>query len=127
MNEPVYHDFLVVAGSIAAVAALVMILLVISLFFKKIEEVENLIATPGKQLAEVRKIWGNGPIGRWMRAMHICSFFLFRSIPRFGEVIASRMGDELQRLSLSDKFWAVIPVATAFLLTAVFFICASYL
>src|SRR5690554_5261328 len=78
-----------------------LMFLMVTFFFPKTVEVERRIATPGKQLDGIRIIWGNGPIGRWMRVIHVYAFFVYRNIPRVGKRIEARMGDEKEPLPLS--------------------------
>ena len=77
-----------------------LLVLILTFLFPKIAEVESRIATPGKQLDGIREIWGNGPIGRWMRVVHVYFFFIFRNLPRIGPRIESRMGDEAEALPM---------------------------
>ncbi|MBZ0334607.1 hypothetical protein [Marinobacter sp. AL4B] len=105
----------------------VLLLLMVTLFFGKTKEVERRIATPGKQLDEIRSIWGNGPIGRWMRVMHVYAFVVFRHIPRIGPRIESRMGDESEPLPLSLKLWVIVPFTVYAVLMFLFFFLGWYL
>lgn len=107
--------------------SLVLLFLIITLFFRKTEQVERRIATPGKQLDGVRKIWGNGPIGRWMRVLHVYAFFVYRNIPRVGKRIEARMGDEFEPLPLSLKVWATLPFTAYVLFVLAFFLSGCYL
>ena len=122
---------LIVLAEITVVASLgvslVLLFLMITLFFRKIEKVEQRIATPGKQLDGIRRIWGNGPIGRWMRVLHIYAFFVYRNIPRVGKRIEARMGDELEPLPLSLKLWATLPFTVYSLFVIAFFLSGFYL
>lgn len=57
------HDVLGITGTVSLVLAIILMFLIVTLLFRKTEEVERRIATPGKQLDSIRIIWGNGPIG----------------------------------------------------------------
>lgn len=87
----------------------ILLLLMVTLLFRKTKEVERRIATPGKQLDGIRRIWGNGPIGRWMRVIHVYAFFIYRNVPRVGKRIEARMGDESEPLPISLKLWVIVP------------------
>ncbi len=91
------EDQLTTLAEVTIVASLgigvVLLFLMLTLFFPKTREVERRIATPGKALEGIRVVWGNGPIGRWMRVLHVNFFFGYRNVPRFGKRIADRMGD----------------------------------
>lgn len=93
----------------------------VTLFFRKTREVERRIATPGKALERIRVVWGNGPIGRWMRVLHVYAFFLYRNVPRVGSRIAARMGDENEPLPLSLKLWVIVPFTVYAILMFLFF------
>lgn len=120
-----------VLAEITIVASLglgiVLLLLMVTLFFRKTVEVERRIATPGKQLDEICTIWGNGPIGRWMRVMHVYAFVVFRHIPRIGPRIESRMGDESEPLPLSLKLWVTVPYTAFVFFMFLFFFSGWYL
>ena len=109
------------------VVGVILMFLMVTLFFRKTEEVERRIATPGKKLDEVRIIWRNGPLGRWMRLGHVYAFFAFRNLPRIGPRIESRMGDEKEPLPLSLKLWVIVPFTVYAILMFLFFFSGWYL
>src|SRR5690606_40003927 len=98
MSEGKMTDLVVILGALSLGIGFILLLLMVTLFFRKTAEVERRVATPGKQLDEARSIWGNGPIGRWMRVTYVYAFVVFRHIPRIGPRIKSRMGDEKEPL-----------------------------
>jgi len=104
-----------------------LLVLILTFLFPKIAEVESRIATPGKQLDGIREIWGNGPIGRWMRVVHVYFFFIFRNLPRIGPRIESRMGGEAEALPMGLKLWVILPVSVFFLSIIVSLMAAWYL
>ncbi|MCK2151310.1 hypothetical protein MYE70_19760 [Marinobacter alexandrii] len=116
-----------VTGVISLIGGFILLLLMVTLFFRKTAEVEHRIATPGKQLEFIRLIWGNGPIGRWMRVMHVYAFFAFRNLPRIGPRIEARMGDEREPLPLSLKLWVLVPFTVYAVLMFLFFLSGWYL
>lgn len=122
---------LIVLAEITVVASLgvslVLLFLMITLFFRKTEQVEQRIATPGKHLDSIRIIWGSGPIGRWMRISHVYVFFLFRHLPRIGPRIEARMGDENEPLPLSLKLWVIVPFSVYAFSAVLFFFTGWYL
>lgn len=127
MTEEQSTAITAVVGAAALGIAIIFLLLMVTLFFRKTMEVERRIATPGKQLDEIRSIWGNGPIGRWMRVVHVFAFVVFRHIPRIGPRIESRMGDEFEPLPLSLKLWVTVPYTSFVVSMFLFFFSGWYL
>ena len=127
MNEGQMTDLVVILGALSLGIGFILLLLMVTLLFRKTAEVERRVATPGKQLDEARSIWGNGPIGRWMRVMYVYAFVVFRHIPRVGPRIKSRMGDEKEPLPLSLKLWIVVPFTVYAVLMFLFFFSGWYI
>lgn len=127
MSEGYLAEVAVIIGAASMVLGIVLMFLLVTLFFRKTEEVERRIATHGKQLDEVRSIWGNGPIGRWMRVSHVYAFFVYRKLPRIGARIESRMGGEDEPLPRSLKLWVIVPYTACLILTFLFFLSAWYI
>ena len=114
-------------GAGSAILGLACFLVSITIAFKRVQEIERRIATPGKQLYFIKNTWQGGIVGRWIRAMHVAHFFFIRNVPRYGPVIAARMGDELEPVPRSLKLWAMVPVGSGFVLGVVFFIAGILL
>ncbi|ERS81926.1 hypothetical protein Q667_19365 [Marinobacter sp. C1S70] len=127
MTEEFLADLAAIIGAACMLIGVLLMFLMVTLFFRKTEEVERRIATPGKQLDGIRSIWGNGPIGRWMRVSHVYAFFVFRKFPRIGARIESRMGDEEEPLPRSLKLWVIVPYTAFVILTFLFFFSGWYL
>lgn len=100
---------------------LLSIIVIVTIAFPRIAEIEQRIGTPGKLIDSVRVCFGGGPIGRWMRALHVFAFFAYRRIPKYGSKIAARYGDEFEPLPLSLKLWVIVPHFVFFLSGIVFF------
>lgn len=111
MNSEQLVDIAEVLLVVSVLGGFFLLVLILTFLFPKIAEVESRIATPGKQLDGIREIWGNGPIGRWMRVVHVYFFFIFRNLPRIGPRIESRMGDEAEALPMGLKLWVILPVS----------------
>ncbi len=114
MNDEKLVSIVEVIFLVSMLGGFLLLVLMLTVFFPKVMEVESRIATPGKQLDSIRNLWGSGPIGRWMRIVHVYIFFVFRNLPRIGARIESRMGDEREALPRSLKLWAVFPVLAFF-------------
>lgn len=127
MNEEQLTALAAIIGAAALGVGIVLMFLMVTLFFQKTEEVERRIATPGKHLDGIRRVWGSGPIGRWMRVLHVYAFFLFRNLPRIGPRIEFRMGDESEPLPLSLKLWVIVPATVYWILAFLFFFSGWYI
>ncbi|MGM0766689.1 MAG: hypothetical protein ACQEV6_01555 [Pseudomonadota bacterium] len=57
MSEEQLTELVGRTGAVSLGAGFVLLLLTVTLFFRKTVEVERRIATPGKQLDEIRSIW----------------------------------------------------------------------
>lgn len=121
------EDIVKLASLFIILLGLVALLMTLTVFFGAIRKLESHIATPGKQLDEIKKIWGNGPIGRWMRAVHLYFFFLIRKLPVYGPIIGARMGDEKTPSPRRLKMALMIPMSLIFFLGLTLFGCAIYL
>jgi hypothetical protein len=127
MNEKQLETLIAIIGAASMVAGLILVFLMITLFFGKIEEIERRVATPGKELDFRRRIWGNGPIGRWLRILDVYAFLVFRHLPRIGPRIESEWGDELEPLPRSLKLWGIVPYTATLVLGFLFFFSGWYL
>lgn len=124
MDSDGLREIVIITGSGSLMLSVITLVLTISVFFRKIEEVERIITTPGKQLDGIKRVWGNGPIGRWFRAGHVWMFFISRRIPFVGRRFEQRMGDESEPVPLHLKCWAIIPVTLFFLFGTIFLLSA---
>lgn len=113
---------LVLIGTGSMIGGLLTSAFIVTIAWQKIEQVEQLIATHGKQLDLIRYVWRNGPKGRMMRATHVHAFFRFRQIPRFGPTIAARLGDENEPIPDRLKLWATLPMDLLYLQGITFFV-----
>ncbi|MDL0433650.1 hypothetical protein QPM17_21125 [Marinobacter sp. TBZ242] len=127
MNDEQLETLAAITGAASLGVGIILMFLMVTLFFRKTAEVERRIATPGKYLDGMRIVWGNGPIGRWMRVAYIYAFFVFRNLPRIGPRIESRMGDENEPLPLSLKLWVIVPFTVYAILMFLFFFSGWYL
>ncbi len=117
-----FAEYALIISLPVGLLALIFILVVA---FPRIAEVERRIGTEGKLIDTIRVVFGRGPIGRWMRALHVFAFFAYRTIPRYGPVIAARYGDESEPLSLRLKLWATVP-HIVFLASAFIFLVSGF-
>lgn len=127
MTEDGVVKIVALLGAFSIIGGLVTLLMIHTVFFGAIRKVEDHIATPGKQLDAIKHVWGNGPIGRWMRAIHLYFFFIFRRLPYWGRSIERRMGDEDTPVPRKLKMALMIPMSLFYLLTFIMFGCGIYL
>lgn len=124
MSDDKLNDLLEFALMFCGIGFIVLEILIISSFIKKIRVIEDKIATPGTQLAGIKSVWGDGPLGRIMRAMHVFMFFTFRNIPLVGSKFEKRMGNEGKNLPIRMKIWAVAPMALCLMMMTITALCA---
>lgn len=127
MSEEKLEALVAIIGAVSVCTGVILVLLMVTVLFRKIEEIERRVATPGKELDFRRRIWGNGLIGRWMRVLDVYAFLVFRHLPRIGSRFGSEMGDELEPLPKSLKLWVIVPFTTYAILMFLFFFSGWYL
>ncbi len=114
-------------GIASMMGGLLGILFTITVAFPRIRLVEAKIAEPGAYLDMTRTLWGDGPWGRWIRAMNVWTFFTYRNLPVIGSRVASRMGKDDGSTPRHLKLWALIPVSFTFSCATIFTVSAIFL
>ncbi len=109
------------------IGGLLGILFTVTVAFSRIRIVEARIAAPGAYLDMTKTLWGDGPWGRWVRAMNVWSFFTYRKLPVISSRVASRMGKEAGATPRPLKLWALIPVSFTFACAMIFSVSAIFL
>ncbi|OHY80714.1 hypothetical protein BCA33_13690 [Marinobacter sp. AC-23] len=98
------------------------VMIALTAAFDKVRQIEDLVATPGKGLDEIRRVWGNGPIGRLMRLNWLFGFFTLRYLPVIGPQMKARLGDESPLVPIKLKLWLFIPMSIYLLSGVCFFV-----
>lgn len=114
-------------GIASMIGGLLGILFTVTVAFSRIRVVEAKIAAPGAYLDMTKILWGDGPWGRWIRAMNVWSFFTYRNLPVIGSKVALRMGTEDKATPRNLKLWALIPVSFTFVCAMIFALSAIFL
>ncbi len=109
------------------IGGLLGILFTVTVAFPRIRMVEARIAAPGAYLDMTKTLWGDGPWGRWIRAMNVWAFFTYRNLPVIGSKVALRMGTEDKATPRNLKLWALIPVSFTFVCAMIFALSAIFL
>ena len=107
-------------GIASMIGGLLGILFTVTVAFSRIRVVEAKIAAPGAYLDMTKILWGDGPWGRWIRAMNVWAFFTYRNLPVIGSKVALRMGTEDKATPRNLKLWALIPVSFTFVCAMIF-------
>ncbi|AKV95546.1 hypothetical protein SAMN04487869_10959 [Marinobacter sp. DSM 26671] len=114
-------------GIASMIGGLLGILFTVTVAFSRIRVVEAKIAAPGAYLDMTKILWGDGPWGRWIRAMNVWAFFTYRNLPVIGSKVALRMGTEDKATPRNLKLWALIPVSFTFVCAMIFALSAIFL
>ena len=114
-------------GIASMIGGLLGILFTVTVAFSRIRVVEAKIAAPGAYLDMTKILWGDGPWGRWIRAMNVWAFFPYRNLPVIGSKVALRMGTEDKATPRNLKLWALIPVSFTFVCAMIFALSAIFL
>lgn len=107
---------------ISLILCLSSVMIALTAAFDKVRQIEDLVATPGKGLDEIRRVWGNGPIGRLMRLNWLFGFFTLRYLPVIGPQMEARLGDESPLVPIKLKLWLFIPMSLYLLSAVCFFV-----
>ena len=105
-------------GIASMIGGILGILFTVTVAFSRIRMVEAKIAAPGAYLDMTKTLWGDGPWGRWIRAMNVWSFFTYRNLP---------VGKEEGVTPRHLKLWALIPVSFTFACAMIFAVSAIFL
>lgn len=103
-------EALAIYGAVSMVVGFVLLIMIVTIIFPSVQKLESHIATPGKQLDGIRRVWGSGPVGRMIRATHILMFFMLRHVPVFGKDVAERIGSEPEPVPSGLKWTVIAPV-----------------
>lgn len=112
-------EYLILASLILCLSS---VMIALTAAFGKVRQIENLVATPGKGLDEIRHVWGSGPLGRLMRLNWLFGFFTLRHIPVIGPQMEARLGDESPLVPIKLKLWLFIPMSLYLLSAVCFFV-----
>lgn len=96
--------------TIAVLIGLVALIFSVTVGFKKIAEIENIVGPQGSTIDIQKRAWGGSPVGRWIRIVYLMSFFFWRRIPGHGVKVASGLGDIDADVPWQLRRWLVIPM-----------------
>ncbi|WP_133243141.1 hypothetical protein [Tamilnaduibacter salinus] len=92
------------------------ILVLLTISFPKLRQIEDLIAGPERSIMTIRAVWGEGPYGRLNRSCHIVLFLLLRHIPlRHFQRTAANIGNPDAKMPVSLHLWAIVPPTGMFI------------
>lgn len=103
----------------------VLMIACVTVVFPKVVQVEAIVATPGKHLDTVKRLWGSGLIGRWMRCGHVFCFILMARVPVIGAIWRRNAGDETDPVPMALKLWIDLPMGFLFF-SATLAVVATY-
>ena len=107
---------------VSLILCLSSVIIALTAAFDKVRQIEDLVATPGKGLDEIRHVWGDGPLGRLMRLNWLFGFFTLRYLPVIGPQMEARLGDESPLVPFKLKLWLFIPMSLYLLSAVCFFV-----
>src|SRR5690554_620419 len=106
---------------VSLILCLFSVIITLTAAFDKVRQIEDLVATPGKGLDEIRHVWGDGPLGRLIRLNWLFGFFTLRYLPVIGPKMEERLGDESPLVPIKLKLWLFIPMGSYLLSATCFF------
>lgn len=126
MNSDLSLVLLAYAGVFFLTMALLAMLFVLFFSFAKTGEIENIVGSAGSAIQVQKGLWGNGPIGRLVRANYLAAFFFWRQVPGFGQTIAAKFGDVQAVVPWKLRRWVIIPMSVFWFSMITFFIVGGF-
>ncbi|PVY69321.1 hypothetical protein C8D92_1172 [Tamilnaduibacter salinus] len=112
-------------GVLGIGGSLICSLIITTVAFPKIKEIEKIISAATLISSSGRNIWGGDPIGRLMRATHIFCFLWMRYIPGHFRRAAGNFGNLNMKIPLHLFLWGFCPTLGLFVFGGLL-ICASF-
>ena len=78
MDADLLRVFIALSTYVTVMIGLLALAFSLSLGFKKIAEIENIVGPQGSTIDIQKRAWGGSPVGRWIRIVYLMSFFFWR-------------------------------------------------
>ena len=102
------------AGIIGVAGSLIFSLVIATIAFPKIREIEKIISAATLNPSTGRSLWGGDPFGRLVRTTQVFSFLAMRNLPGHFRRAASKIGNVNAEVSRYLFLWALIPTLGLF-------------
>jgi len=102
------------AGIIGVAGSLIFSLVIATIAFPKIREIEKIISAATLNPSTGRNLWGGDPFGRLVRTTQVFSFLAMRNLPGHFRRAASKIGNVNAEVSRYLFLWAFIPTLGLF-------------
>ncbi|WP_375192369.1 hypothetical protein [Marinobacter sp.] len=103
-------------GYFSLFVGLIPLLVIITIGFRYVSLIEDLVATERGGISAARYIWQGKLIGRLMRSSNVFAYLMFRAIPYpFFQQRASLLGDPAVPLPRKWQAWVITPMLLMYL------------
>ncbi|WP_138438980.1 MULTISPECIES: hypothetical protein [Marinobacter] len=115
MTDETFRLIAAYTGVGAIGGALLSLLVILTVAFSRVAQIEELISAAGTSAQRHQKVWGNAPFGRLMRSSSVFTFLVFRAAP-FDHLkrSAAQIGDVSANLPLRLWLWGLVPPLSLF-------------
>lgn len=126
MNSEHLQAALAITGFSAAQVSLVALIFCLTVAFKRIQLIEEMVGPSGSAINTQKQVWGGGPVGRFMRISYLLNFFFWRQFPGHGKKVASQLGNISVEVPWRLRAWLIVPMGVFGLAMLLVFVCGYF-
>lgn len=124
-SEELIITVLGLASFAGMIVGLIAALVTVTIGFRKVVEVEKLVAPQGSELYKMARLVGDHLVGRMIRGVALTSFLVQRRFPGWGVKRAEKWGNVDAEVPLRLRRWILIPQAVAWGAVTMMFLCGG--
>ncbi|WP_148862746.1 hypothetical protein [Marinobacter fonticola] len=129
MNSLLSNEMLTVVLGVTSftgmVVGLVAGVIILTVGFRKVVEVEKLVAPNGSEIDKMARLVGDHFVGRMIRSIALTSFLMHREFPGWGVERAAKWGNVEAEVPSRLRKWVLFPQCLFIVCGLLFFLCAG--